>query len=129
MEARDFEFYNYMDLLEQGNRKKFLGFLSRELISTVEDFVTFLNNETLSRFSNSKNPKVVLVTNKNSTPLLWKVLSKEFKSYLDFGVIKSSSGDLINQLNISKKPAILGYNKNIRQATEYKDEINPHKIR
>lgn len=96
MDARDFEFYNYMDLLESGKKKKFLGYLSRELMSTVEDFVTFLNKDNISRFSSSKNPKVVLVTNKNSTPLLWKVLSKEFRSYLDFGVIKPSSGSLID---------------------------------
>lgn len=70
-----------------------------------------------------------MVTNKNKTPLIWKVLSKEFKSYLDFGIIKPSSGQLNGMIKIQKKPTILGFTKNIKSATEFDDELTPHKIR
>lgn len=69
------------------------------------------------------------MTQKSKTPLLWKVLSKEFKSYLNFGIVKQSSGKLYEQLKVSKLPTILGFSKNIKTATEYNGEMSPHKVR
>ena len=113
MDAKEFDYHNYLDLLEEKEDKKFLAYLSREDIGTVEDFVQFLNADNFAWFNKLNNPKVILATNKNKTPVLWKVLSKEFKNYLHFGIIKQSSGELLKSLNLEKFPMILGYNKSV----------------
>lgn len=94
VDPKEFDYHNYLDFLEENQTKKFLAVLSKEMMESVEDYVQFLNNETLPRFQNSPKQKVALLTQKNQTPILWKVLSKEFRSYLDFGIIKPSSGSL-----------------------------------
>lgn len=131
MEAKEFDFHNYLDFLEKKEDKKFLGFLSREISKTVEDFVIFLRKENIKDFERKKNKKIVLITNKKKTPVLWKVLSKEFKSYLEFGVIKENmeNGFFVNKLKIQKLPAIFGFSKKIENGVVFEDDFSPHKIR
>lgn len=68
------------------------------------------------------------MTNKSSTPLLWKVLSKEYRSYLNFGIVKKS-GNLLENLKVNRVPTIIGFGHNIFNHKEMKGEMNPHMIR
>ncbi len=129
MDAEEFDFHNYLDLIEEKQEKKFLGYLSNKIARTVEEFVIFINSSNVREFSKNKNPKVVLVTNKTKTPVLWKVLSKEFRTYLNFGIVKPSSGKIMEKLKLVKLPTILGYNRNILQASNFKGPLKPQNIR
>jgi len=66
-----------------------------------------------------------LITDKKKTPLLWKVLSKEFKSYLSFGIVKKSSGLVYEKMKIKDPPAIIGFMKNIYLGERYTGKIKP----
>ena len=62
MDAKEFDYHQYLDYLEENQIKKFLGVLSKELTNSVEDFVQFLNQDNISKFSSNDKQNVVLVT-------------------------------------------------------------------
>ena len=129
LDSHEFEYENYLDFLEENNHKKFLAYLTKDMINSVEDFVTYINDRTLKKFEKQKKPKIVLVTDKKKTPLLWKVLSKEFRNYINFGIVKSSSGNIYKSLNVKEPPMIIGFNKNLLLGEKYTDVIKPVNIR
>ncbi|KAJ3313006.1 protein disulfide isomerase (PDI) protein [Boothiomyces sp. JEL0838] len=68
---------------------------------------------TLEEFkaSNDKVDKVVLVTDKKTTPPLFKALSIEYLDRLAFGEVKSSNAELVAELGVETFPAILVFPK------------------
>lgn len=58
-----------------------------------------------------KLAKVVLVTDKKTTPVLFKALSIEYLDRLIFGEIKSSNKELVESLKVEKYPAVLLFPK------------------
>jgi len=52
----------------------------------MEDFVIILSGFNFQEFIEKQKSKVILFTNKKSTPPLLKALSKEFKGKLEFGM-------------------------------------------
>lgn len=58
-------------------------------------------------FFKSKLPKVLLFTDKPSTPLLYKSLSSEFKSFLVFGEVQKASKELVTRFDITVFPSLL----------------------
>ncbi|KAJ3275919.1 hypothetical protein HDV01_006786 [Terramyces sp. JEL0728] len=61
--------------------------------------------------SNDKLDKVVLVTDKKTTPPLFKALSIEYLDRLAFGEVKSSNAELVAELGVETFPAILLFPK------------------
>lgn len=74
----------------------------------------------LDEFKNKDQGKlaqVVLITDKKSTPILFKALSLEYLNRLVFGEIKSTSKDIIDSLGIEKFPTIIVFDKDGQQHT------------
>ncbi|KAJ3258452.1 hypothetical protein HK103_003574 [Boothiomyces macroporosus] len=61
--------------------------------------------------NNDKVDKVVLVTDKKTTPPLFKALSIEYLDRLAFGEVKSSNAELVAELGVETFPAILIFPK------------------
>ncbi len=55
--------------------------------------------------------RVVLITDKKTTPTLFKSLSIEYLDRLVFGEVKSSSKDIVNELNVSSYPTLIAFAK------------------
>jgi hypothetical protein len=75
----------------------------------MESFVSIVTEKNYDSFINedqSKN-KVLLFTNKKSTPPLFKALSKEYKGKLLFGQVKSSEEILIEKFKITNYPTLM----------------------
>lgn len=108
LDGRDLQLENFAEQLRAENSKPFLNNIFQRVLAAVEDYAVYLSAETLQRFEQSSKPKFVLFTAKNDTPLVWRVLSKEFRSPADFGVVKPSSG-LSTVLGVTNFPAIHFY--------------------
>ncbi|KAJ3317823.1 protein disulfide isomerase (PDI) protein [Boothiomyces sp. JEL0866] len=76
---------------------------------------------TLEEFKNSndKVDKVVLVTDKKTTPPLFKALSIEYLDRLAFGEVKSSNAELVAELKVETFPAILLFPKDGSDVISY----------
>ncbi len=54
-----------------------------------------------------KVAKVILVTDKKSTPTLFKALSIEYLKRLTFGEVRKTESDIVASLNVEKYPTVL----------------------
>jgi protein disulfide-isomerase A6 len=76
------------------------------LIPNFAQLLTAANEEKF--FSgNEKMAKVVLFTDKDKTPLLYKALAVEFRRGLEFGEIRSDQRALVKRFNVNKFPTVL----------------------
>jgi hypothetical protein len=71
-------------------------------VKQMESFTTLIREENYEEFVNSYKDqyKLLLFTEKRSTPPLFRALSKDFKDKLKFGEIRSSELNLIKKFNI-----------------------------
>lgn len=76
----------------------------------MQSFVRFVNSNNFKEFVavDSNSAKVLLFTEKKSTPPLLKALSKEFKGSVVFGEVRSTDTKLIEEFNVSAYPTIVG---------------------
>lgn len=77
--------------------------------SKMQSFVRVINSNNYGDFIN-ENPtqhKVVLFTQRKSTPPLFKALSKHFKDKLSFGEIRQSEKELAQRFQITAFPSVL----------------------
>jgi DnaJ family protein C protein 16 len=77
--------------------------------SKMQSFVRIINSNNYGDFLN-ENPtqhKVVLFTQRKSTPPLFKALSKHFKEKLSFGEIRQSEKELAQRFEIIAFPSVL----------------------
>lgn len=77
--------------------KKMQNFVS---IVTAENFDTFLGREPTKHH-------VLLFTDKKSTPVIYKALSKRFLDKLVFGEVRASDKDLLANFGISEFPSLV----------------------
>lgn len=77
--------------------RKMQNFVS---IVSADNFDTFLNRD-------STKHHVLLFTDKKSTPVIYKALSKRFLDKLVFGEVRTSDKELINRFGISEFPSLL----------------------
>ena len=66
-----------------------------------------LSAKVMPEFLKGKQPKVLLFTDKSSTPLLYKSLSTQFKAHLSFGEVQKASKDLVKQFDVTAFPTLL----------------------
>jgi len=90
-------------------KKLTFGKMAMFAVSLMDDFVSIVTNSNYLEFSN-KNPnklKMFLFTSQTMTPALFKTLSKEFRSTVDFGLVKKSSTEVISKFKIEKFPQVM----------------------
>ncbi|KAJ3112051.1 protein disulfide isomerase (PDI) protein [Phlyctochytrium bullatum] len=67
--------------------------------------------------------KVILVSQKDRTPPLFKALSAEFYKRLTFGEVRSSDSATTEKLNVTKYPAVIVFGKDDKKATVFEGEM------
>jgi thioredoxin-like negative regulator of GroEL len=79
-------------------------------ISRMQSFVRFVNSNNFEEYKATEpdSAKILLFTEKKTTPPILKVLSKEFKGKVVFGEVRSSDSALVSQFNVKSFPAIVG---------------------
>jgi len=99
----------YEGMIAQDDIRKYLsGKVGGEYQGTV---VT--DHNTLTRFliRNDARPKLLLITNKEDTPLLWKALSNQWKDKVDFAACRvagaQSSSFIMKRYKVKKVPQIV----------------------
>ncbi|CAD8199025.1 unnamed protein product [Paramecium pentaurelia] len=81
--------------------------LVKEAVDLMEDFVIILSGFNFQEYIEKSKPKVILFTNKKSTPPLFKALSKEFKGKLEFAMIRQSERQLASIFKITEFPSLI----------------------
>ncbi|CAK62968.1 unnamed protein product (macronuclear) [Paramecium tetraurelia] len=81
--------------------------LAKEAVDLMEDFVIILSGFNFQEYIEKSKPKVILFTNKKSTPPLFKALSKEFKGKLEFAMIRQSERQLSSIFKITEFPSLI----------------------
>ena len=77
----------------------------------IPDYSVDLSNENIDDYLNNKDSvnKLILFTDKEKTPLLFKGLSTHFYDRLSLGIVKSDKRDIFNRFQIEKLPVLLLY--------------------
>jgi DnaJ family protein C protein 16 len=80
------------------------------VVARMQSFVRLVNHENFAGFYEGEpgQAKIVLFTNRKSTPPLLKALSKEFKDRVVFGEVRSSEAELMARFGVTEVPCILG---------------------
>lgn len=102
--------------------------LSGRLGKLVPDMSTVLTGETIDKFltSDPTKPKVMLFSNKDKVPLMFKALSSEqvLKRTIKFGFVKEAESAIVSRFKVKKFPTLIsvsGAKADIRE--EYKGDI------
>ena len=79
-------------------------------VSKMQNFVRFVSTNNYEEYlaTEEDSIKILLFTEKKSTPPLLKALSKEFKGKIVFGEVRSSDTGLVNDFNIQTFPTLVG---------------------
>jgi curved DNA-binding protein CbpA len=77
--------------------------------SRMQSFVRVINSNNYGDFINENNHmhKVILFTQRKTTPPLFKALSKHFKDKLNFGEIRQSEKELAQRFEVNTFPTVL----------------------
>lgn len=94
-------------------------------VSRMQSFVRIVNSKNIDGYFEEApdQAKIILFTNKKSTPPLLKALSKEFKGKVILGEVRSTESELVSKYNIKEFPTIIGLNEQAekeRYTGEYK---------
>ena len=75
----------------------------------MQSFVRTVNKDNYGDFvtENQNQHKVLLFTQRKSTPPLFKALSKHFKGKLSFGEVRQSEKELIQRFEVNKFPTVV----------------------
>jgi len=102
--------------------------ISGKLSKLMPDYTVKVTTENVDTFltTDPSKPKVLLFSNKNSPPTIWKALSSEtvFKRTVKFGFVSQESTDVVQKYKVKKFPAIYmqrGSKAEIKE--EYKNEM------
>jgi protein disulfide-isomerase A6 len=82
------------------------NFAARKMQSFVS-IVSDINYEQFAGRDATTKHKILLFSEKKSTPALFKALSKKFKDKLVFGEVKSSETDLVKAFGVTKFPTLI----------------------
>ena len=94
----------------------------------MKNFVSLVRDDNYDKFVErdrlTKN-KMLLFTDKKSTPTLYKALSKKYIERLNLGEVKQSSTELISKFGIKEFPTIIALtNPENYEAEAYSGEMN-----
>jgi len=112
---------------------KFTGKLEKKpLVSKVtkmlSDFSLVLTKDNIDTFltSDPSKPKVILFSNKEKAPMMWKALSSDsvFRRTIKFGFCKESEADIVGRFKVKNFPSVLQVSGTKAQEKEfYKGEL------
>lgn len=94
------------------------GFVQSRIIEITDD------NFQQKLGENPAVPKVLLFTDKPTTPILFKALSLAFDKKLMLGIVRKENQDVFHKHAISSTPKILVLKAGEKKPIEYKGEIN-----
>lgn len=81
------------------------------ITDNIPDFSIHLNNENIDEFLNDyEYNKLILFTDKETTPLLYRGLSGYYYDRVKFGLVKSDQKDINSRFQIRQYPTLLFYN-------------------
>lgn len=81
------------------------------ITENIPDYSTELTNENIDDFlSNTEYNKIILFTDKDKTPLLFRALSGIFYDRLHFGIVKKEQKDIHFRFKLYQFPTLLMYN-------------------
>ncbi len=85
--------------------------LYKFITDNIPDFSVHLNNENIDDFLNDYEfNKLILFTDKETTPLLYRGLSGYYYDRVKFGLVKSNQKDINLRFQIRQYPTLLFYN-------------------
>jgi len=94
-------------------------------IDMIPNFVHNINNAASEeKFFGNSLTKVLLFTDKSSTPTLFKALALEYRNRLAFGYIKNSNKELVEKFGVEKYPTVLVQKKGEDTTTAFEDKIS-----
>jgi hypothetical protein len=105
-----------------------IGKIMNAASKKMKNFVSLVSDDNYDKFVErdrlTKN-KMLLFTDKKSTPTLYKALSKKYIERLNLGEVKQSSTDLISKFGIKEFPTIIALtNPENHEAEAYSGEMN-----
>lgn len=106
---------------------KAIGFAVRHLTHSVIE----INDESYIGFLQSEKtmPKILLLTDKaKGIPLLAKGLSNSFNNKMKFGLIRSSSTEVVDYFEVNTFPSLLIHKQGLKKPLVYKGELKFQKI-
>jgi len=77
--------------------------------SYVQSLVQEVTDDNMEGFlkANPAIPKVILFTDKENTPMLWKGVSIRFEEKITFGIARKSQSDVVGKFSVKKFPSII----------------------
>lgn len=99
----------------------------RFITNNIQDYSIMLNNDNIDSFLNDYNyNKILLFTDKEKTPLLFRGLSSYFFDRLKFGMVKKDQQDILNRFKIRSFPTLLLYTTQINYTPIYEPLIDSY---
>ena len=85
--------------------------VSGRIAKMMPDLSTILNSENIDTWltTDATKPKVMLFSNKNKPPTIFKALSSEtvFKRTVKFGFVQESEADIVSKFKVKKFPSFV----------------------
>lgn len=81
--------------------------LANFAVSFMESFVEYVSFKNYQDFTKKDLYKVILFTEKKTTPPLYKALSKDFKGKLVFGEVRNASDPLLKNFKVTSMPTLI----------------------
>lgn len=72
---------------------------------------------------NPSVPKALLFTEKKGFPMIYKGLSVEFEKKISFGIVRSTSADIVDRYNIKGFPKLILVKANEKKPIPYTGEL------
>lgn len=95
------------------------------ITDNIPDYSTTLNNDNIDTFlSDYDYNKLLLFTDKDYTPLLFRGLSGKFYDKLKFGLIKVDQKDILSRFKIMRFPTLLMYTVIDEGVTQYSPALD-----
>lgn len=76
----------------------------------MQNFVSFVSDNNYESFvdrERAEKHKILLFTDKKSTPAIMKALSKKYLGKLIFGEVRASDAEMVKKFNIESFPTIM----------------------
>ena len=67
----------------------------------------YLTPDNIDRFQSEEGNKLILFTNKEKVPMIYRGLSSKYRGYLDFGLVFLNQTELISQFDVIDFPSLL----------------------
>jgi hypothetical protein len=101
-----------------------------QLLNKIPSSVVGVRFSTVQRYLTEEpgKMKVLLVSSKPQTPLMWKVLSFKHSSTITFGIASQSDSDIVKQYGISQFPTLLVWTSPFAEPKAFKGEMTFKKI-